>query len=108
MVLYSKFLYGSQFWGEKKRFKNPILGCEDISKNPVLFFWDTLYLSPMATVIFLTKQNPAYYILPLDLTGYFYACFLFPLYDFVHPVGPCIAKRYFETYKSYDYMHCSI
>ena len=30
MVLYSKSTYGSQFSVEKKRFKNPMLGCREI------------------------------------------------------------------------------
>ena len=42
MVLYSKFAYGSQFSGEKNDLKIRYLVDEILSKNPVLFFWDTL------------------------------------------------------------------
>ena len=41
MVLYSKFAYGSQFSGEKKRFKNPILGYQDIKQKPSLIPFGT-------------------------------------------------------------------
>ena len=33
MVLYSKFAYGSQFSGEKKRFVNPFIGYRDIKQT---------------------------------------------------------------------------
>ena len=40
MVLYSKLTYGSQFSGEKKQFKNPMLGCRIICKiNTAPFFF---------------------------------------------------------------------
>ena len=41
MVLYSKFAYGSQFSGEKKQFKSPIIGCRDIKQNPSLILFGT-------------------------------------------------------------------
>ena len=41
MVLYSKLAYQSQFSGEKKRFKNPILGYRDIKQKPSLILFGT-------------------------------------------------------------------
>ena len=39
MFLYSKFTYGFQFSGEKKRFENPMIVCRDICKiNTAPFF----------------------------------------------------------------------
>ena len=48
MVLYSIFLYGSQFSGEKSHMKILYLVPEIISKNRVSFFWGT----PPCTVLF--------------------------------------------------------
>ena len=41
LVLYSKYAYGSQFSGEKKRLKNPILGFQDIKQTPSLILFRT-------------------------------------------------------------------
>ena len=38
MVLYDRFVYGSQFSGEKKIILNSILGCHDIKQKASLIF----------------------------------------------------------------------
>ena len=52
MVLYTEFAYGSQFSGEKNYLKTLHLAAEILSKNPVSFFWDTLYIYRWYDIIY--------------------------------------------------------
>ena len=54
MVLYSKFLYGSQFSGEKSDLKIRYLVTKILSERGVSFFWDTLYMVNFKLAIYLS------------------------------------------------------
>ena len=65
--MYSKFVYGSQFSGEKQ-FKIPILGCRDIKQKPSLILFGTPCTLTLTLALILTLALAHVLTLALTLT----------------------------------------